>query len=146
MSTAPDYIEPLEAWRVWHVVTQGGVALLRSVIKPTVWMPGEPLTAECLRRRRFLRRRGTLHAAPEPECDCGIYATSRDRVGEYLQEPLPPGAVARIMGRVQLWGTVVECERGYRAQFAYPLELYVEQPELAEQLAAAYAVPLGAAA
>jgi hypothetical protein len=36
-----------------------------------------------------------------------------------------PPAVARVLGLVSLWGTVVECERGYRASHAYPLHLYV---------------------
>jgi hypothetical protein len=36
--------------------------------------------------------------------------------------------VARAMGRVALWGDVVECERGWRASHAYPLDLYVCAP------------------
>jgi hypothetical protein len=30
-----------------------------------------------------------------------------------------------VLGRVSLWGEVVECERGYRASHAYPAALYV---------------------
>lgn len=30
-----------------------------------------------------------------------------------------------MLGRVALWGTVVECERGFRASSAYPVALYV---------------------
>jgi hypothetical protein len=29
------------------------------------------------------------------------------------------------VGRVSLWGTVCECERGWRASHAYPAQLYV---------------------
>jgi len=28
-------------------------------------------------------------------------------------------------GRVSLWGNIVEHEDGYRAEFAYPLDLYI---------------------
>jgi hypothetical protein len=34
----------------------------------------------------------------------------------------------RVLGRVALWGTVVECERGWRASRAYPAHLYVPSP------------------
>jgi hypothetical protein len=33
--------------------------------------------------------------------------------------------VARVLGQVALWGTVVECERGFRASRAYPVRIYV---------------------
>lgn len=136
----PDYVEPLEAWRVWHVVAARGAARLRSVIKPTLWTPQEPLAAECLRQRLFVRRRNR-HPAPEEACDCGIYATSIERLDQYVNEALPPGAFARVVGRVALWGIVVECERGYRASHAYPVELYVPRDEeLADQLAASYGI------
>jgi len=34
-----------------------------------------------------------------------------------------------ILGRVAFWGTVVHHETGLRAEFAYPLELYVDRSE-----------------
>ena len=30
-----------------------------------------------------------------------------------------------VIGRVSLWGTVVECAQGWRASLAYPAQLYV---------------------
>jgi hypothetical protein len=33
--------------------------------------------------------------------------------------------VARVLGRVALWGTVIECERGFRASRAYPTRVYL---------------------
>jgi hypothetical protein len=150
---APDYIEPLEAWRAWHVVRRAGSPALRSVVKTTAWPPGQPLVAACLRTRMFpRRRRRPVHASPEPECDCGIYATTLARLGQYVNEGLPADVVACVIGRVSLWGTVLECERGYRASYAYPLELYVPRDErharlridraaLIDQLSLAYGVP-----
>src|SRR5262249_61225355 len=29
------------------------------------------------------------------------------------------------LGRVALWGTVIECQRGFRASYAYPVRIYV---------------------
>jgi hypothetical protein len=34
-------------------------------------------------------------------------------------------SVHRIVGRVRLWGTVVECEGGWRGEVAYPSALFV---------------------
>jgi hypothetical protein len=127
----PDFVEPLQAWRVWRIVRRDGGYSLASAIKPTIWPAGEELVARCLRtspvRRWWLRRvRGEPHReAPETRCDCGIYATDLVHLRHYLMDGLAPPAVARVLGLVSLWGTVVECERGYRASHAYPLHLYV---------------------
>ena len=44
-----------------------------------------------------------------------------------MQYPsLLAGLVApRVLGRVSLWGDVVECAWGWRASFAYPAQIYV---------------------
>jgi hypothetical protein len=125
----PDYVEPIEAWRAWRVVAHAGGFALASVVKPTVWPAGEPLVAECLRGAPLgtwlRRRRRPAPPVPDPPCECGIYAAGLDVVGSYLNEALPPAAVARAIGRVALWGTVIECERGYRASHAYPRLVYL---------------------
>jgi hypothetical protein len=67
----------------------------------------------------------TLHAAPEAECECGLYASSSVKVAASfvrgrgsLRE-----AIGAIIGRVFLWGRVVEHRcRGARA---YPAQLYL---------------------
>src|SRR5919204_5328873 len=40
VNEAPDFAEPLEAWRVWKVVRRDGVHSLGSVIQRTVWPGG----------------------------------------------------------------------------------------------------------
>jgi hypothetical protein len=45
---APDFVEPLEAWRVWRVLQTDAVLTLASVVKGVAWSPGEALVAECL--------------------------------------------------------------------------------------------------
>ncbi|HZU42951.1 MAG TPA: hypothetical protein VE994_09790 [Terriglobales bacterium] len=105
--TAPDYIFPLVGYRVWQW-DEIGLKSLNTVR----WRPGEVLSAECKTEGR--------HEAPQSDCTCGVYAAkSLDhlrRIG-YTQD--------RIHGEVCLWGTVVEHEDEWRAQFAYPKNLIV---------------------
>jgi hypothetical protein len=143
----PDYLEPLEGWRVWRASNDGSQLRLRSVVQETVWPPGEELTAECLRRRVLARlRRGREHEAPDEACACGIYATTLTRLGSYLHER-GDGRAYYVFGRVLLWGTVIECEQGWRAARAYPAEIIVptERAPATEEIEAAlncYGVPV----
>jgi hypothetical protein len=124
VNEAPDFAEPLEAWRVWTVVRRDGEYSLRSVVQRTLWPAGEPLTAECLRRRMFPSFRRRTHAVPTSACECGIYGAGLNHIGQYIADS-PFRGVARVLGRVSLWGAVIECERGLRASHAYPLRIYV---------------------
>lgn len=125
MSEVPDYIEPFHGWRAWKVVRCDGHYGLASVVQRTLWPAGEALAAECLGLPRVLPwSRRHRHDAPEARCECGIYATTLERVGQYVAEA-PCRGVARVLGEVALWGTVVECERGLRASHAYPARIYV---------------------
>jgi hypothetical protein len=129
MSGAPDYTEPVIGWRVWFTRDAEGKTRLRSLFHDLCWPVREPLTAACLRRRLPFRRRD--HLAPAASCRCGIYATSLDRVASYLEPGWPPGRCDPgdpVVGRVLLWGSVVECEQGWRASLAYPERLYVPRP------------------
>ena len=105
MNEAPDYPEAFEAWRAWRVVRRDGEFSLGSIIQRTLWPAGEALAAECLRCRRLLARlrRKRAHDAPDSGCECGIYATALEGVGQYLAEA-PCKGVARVLGRVALWG------------------------------------------
>ncbi len=123
-SAAPDFISPFLGWRTWDVAegTDGGV--LHSVVHRVAWPLGEALEATCMRWRLFGRRRGP---APRLHCTCGIYATRTpaDALMYLWELGCAPGQSTRVVGRVWLWGAVVECEHGWRAERAYPAELYV---------------------
>lgn len=128
MIEVPDFAQPIEAWRVWRVVEDAdGEVVLGSVVQPTLWAPGNAFSAECLRcRRPWVRlRRRRKHDAPQPGCECGIYASSLHHVGQYLNGFAAQSRSARVLGQVFLWGTVVECDRGFRASHAYPSRIYV---------------------
>ena len=109
---------------MWRVLQTDGVLTLASVVKAVAWSPGEALVAECLGPRLIPLPRVRPHAAPGPRCECGIYATDLARASRYLRDSIPFD-LDRVLGRVALWGTVVECERGFRASHAYPVALYV---------------------
>jgi len=104
----PDYISPIIGHRVWRWDAAG----LRSLNgKP--WSPRQPLAAKC--------GAGNAHDAHEPphlDCTCGVYAAKNV---EHLRQLGYEGR--GIRGEVHLWGTVVEHELGWRAQFAYPRSL-----------------------
>ena len=63
----PDYVEPVEAWRVWRVGMREGRVVLMSLFAGTVWEPAVPLAATCTQghrpRWRPWRRRKTRPTA-----------------------------------------------------------------------------------
>jgi hypothetical protein len=132
---APDFIEPVVGWRAWLVSEVEGRPLLDGVVFHCAWEPGRPLVAECLHFRPRLFRpwrvREPDHGAPGLDCRCGIYAAAdageaiRYARAGWLPDPVRRPALHRVIGRVSLWGRVVECEHGWRASHAYPERLLV---------------------
>jgi hypothetical protein len=123
----PDAIEPELGWRAWDVVELDGSLRLCSLAFWTIWQPGAGARATC-RRSLFNPGRAPVgHAAPDLSCSCGIYAArSARQVLAYARRFRPRSdTVQRVIGTVSLWGTVVECEGGWRAERAYPSTLYV---------------------
>jgi len=124
---APDYAEPLIGWRVWCVVETKAGLRLASVIHDHEWPVGSETVARC----------EAAHDAPDLECACGIHAAREPAaVLSYLRGRDDPWTVARVLGRVQLWGRVVEHEGGWRAERAYPLDFLAGDSELARALSA----------
>ena len=151
MTVAPDYAEPVLAWRVWLVVRDAGRLALRSVVFPKLWLPAQPAVAQCLRDPSIfqrVRRKARVHAAPAAACACGIYGATRVTAASYLTTPARwgSGVVATVIGLVALWGDVVEADAGWRASRAYPQRLFVpplrgSREPVVEELAA-YGVPV----
>lgn len=129
----PDYAEPVEAWRVWRVSMRQGRVVLQSLFAGAIWEPVVPLVASCSggRRSRWApwRKRPHDHAAPELDCRCGIYGVrSVAAARSYLETPPLLCRDDRVIGRVALWGDVVEGSSGWRASHAYPIELFLPAP------------------
>lgn len=128
MTRAPDRIEPVVGWRVWDVVELEGELRLCSLNFWTIWLPGHPTAAVCRRALADVNRVGLPpHAAPSRGCTCGVYAarTAGQVLSHARRFRLRGDAVHRVVGRVDLWGRVVEADRGWRGELAYPETLFV---------------------
>lgn len=122
----PDYISPIVGWRVWQLDANG----LRS-LNGEPWVPGRPLQAGCRASSSatFVGRAHAAHLshdAPQFDCTCGIYGTKnldRLRTTQYWQ-------YGSVHGEVSFWGSVVEHQQGFRAEFAYPKTLHLSSEML----------------
>lgn len=146
LGSAPDYVEPTAGWRAWLVVEDGEALRLSSVIYPTLWPPRREIVARCRHRRLSLlrpwRRPPAGHGAPEEWCRCGIYGVrDPEKAAGYLKdtilyaEPVRWPLLHRVVGRVLLWGSIVECEHGWRASHAYPERLFVPVRDEMDEIA-----------
>jgi hypothetical protein len=100
---------PLIAYRTWNVMHPG---YLTDSNNFALWEPRQRIEATCRNMKN--------HSAPQAECTCGVYALkTMENLEEHLGGNLGYGRTECI-GEVWLWGTVVECTNGYRAQYAYP--------------------------
>jgi hypothetical protein len=136
-NSAPDYAEVLEAWRVWRIAMLQGRVVLQSLFARAVWEPGVPFVASCTggQRSRWApwRTQPNVHTAPELECCCGVYGVqSVAAARSYLEKPPLLCRDDRVIGRVALWGDVVEGPLGWRASHAYPIELLVPASVVAQ--------------
>ena len=142
----PTLREPLLGWRVWRV----SAGFIEAVVWSTAWQPRTRFEARCeVEPSPFWQPRvaRASHRAPSPECECGVYAFKAREDAELLaREKACHDQLA--LGRVSLWGRVIETEYGFRAAYAYPyeLELLGGSERDARALRNAYAVDVSCAA
>lgn len=126
----PDGVEVMTGWRCWYVGHVAEGIRLRALGQSTVWEPKKQLVAAC--------SNGLPHIAPHKQCQCGIWSF-------HTLEKLIPAAKGytgvTVLGKVSIWGRIVECENGFRSQFAYPAELWLLD-ESVEELGYIYGVPV----
>jgi hypothetical protein len=109
----------LLGWRGWGLVQDSRGYSLTSLGAGhpfAIWSARAPRAARCLR----LEADESAHpGVPWTGCSCGFYA---HRASEPLSLLTLDGLTRRVavVGTVKIWGRIVEHERGYRAQFAFP--------------------------
>jgi hypothetical protein len=140
------YLEPIVAWRAWRILqfeTLSGETSYRLCAVglrgiPKVWEPRKATAAVC-------SRYSSNHEAPWPEHDCGLYGfRSRRETESRLEswaETQRGEKAGWALGRVSMWGRIVECERGWRAQYAYPYDLLVYGEESVAQAPSVVSMP-----
>lgn len=129
----------ITAWRAWRVENRMPTAQrpelrLVSVGYNMVWEPGKKHEAKCAM--------GTRHPAPDWGCHCGIWGFKTvEEMMRVLQQHRYRGPA--VLGTISLWGKVIETEHGFRAQYAYPKELWLDEEML--ELGWIYKIPIRAA-
>jgi len=154
MAPAEMIIVPAEGYRIWHAQPS---LLLKSLTSNILWNPGERLEATCSwgscvcksSEWRTPNYNLLLYGSPGRDmCSAGIYGMKTFQQGlesfnlevrmhERMKEP----ESRVVFGKVFLWGKLLECERGSRAQYAYPSGFY-NTSDISAYLAEIYRVPL----
>lgn len=137
----PDYCEPLMGWRIWRVRH----GLLYPWLDATPWPFRRPLEAV---HHQILWASGGVRVCRQPPCPptllpgCGIYAYKDP---DSLLSTSWTDDLKLVAGQVALWGRVHEHERGWRAQFAYPVRLIAATDDDVDMvaLAATYGIQHG---
>lgn len=129
--SAPDYAEPLIGWRAWIVTPSLDALTLADPETGAEWKARREVAAACtspaprLARRLGLRR---AHEAPAAGCSCGIRAAASPALAAAALDRAGASSTTGVLGQAALWGTVVECEGGWRASRSYPARLYLAAP------------------
>lgn len=121
----PDRITPIIGWRCWLIPSPPSPLAeqgLYSANRQTIWKPGTEMRAECM-NFQLRDALGSPHVSPCDLCTCGFYAVTDPKNVPWNIGDMP-GLGDVVVGRVALWGKVCIGERGYRAEFAYPVSFF----------------------
>lgn len=123
---SPDFVHTITAWRAWDAKN----GILEAVGSEHQWIPKVANRAQC-------KHYG--HKAPQFSCSCGFWSFKTLKL---LLKSMPTYAAnVTVVGTVEIWGRVIECEFGFRSEFAYPKELWLLN-EGQESLSWTYGVPV----
>lgn len=115
--------EPILGWRLWRLRrNEGGELRLTPTTPRSDWEPGVALRARCsgAHTRLYMVFNPELeatHRSPEPGCTCGVHAMAD--LGRLTRSMTR----ASVVGRIAMWGRVLEHAKGWRAELAYPSRL-----------------------
>lgn len=157
--------EPLLGWRVWRVCREidgktsaHDLAIellaaeqlgepspvsrvfryrLRSLTELSFWPEQRAFEAACHADRHDQR-------APMAGCECGVWAFRTRQQAFETAVSYSAGATAVALGRVRLWGRVVEYEHGWRAQYGAPVDvtIYGATDAMTLDVADGYGIPV----
>lgn len=128
--------EPRLCWRNWRLRIATGDLVSMSGGYP--WPRGEPMVAGC-DLEPIIGASGASHIAdgsdveyPSIICTCGIWVYNDPEVaiekaasfGDWVMNPVDLYSIV-VAGQVSIWGKLVDHERGFRAQYAYPYSVRV---------------------
>lgn len=99
--------QTVTGYRGFSVDWTDGVPTLRGVKE--AWRSAEPPAAQCMPFQDTQFR----HVAPKVSCMCGYYAFKKPE----------DVAVWSIEAKVEMWGNVIEHEKGYRSEYVRLLTL-----------------------
>jgi len=139
--TIPDQIEVDIGWRAWGIDKDATTnPILKSINHPADWTPREPMQAVCSKED---------HEVPTSSCSCGLYTARTlphllSLPNKYHRYDVESSGLFGVIGKVAVWGEVLECSQGWRSSLGYPSELYLpfEAYHLADGLKDAYGVPV----
>lgn len=113
MIDVSDRLGFVEGWRIWRVSPTGQLQSL--FYTADAWVPLEASSANCARPK-------STHKAPFETCACGVYAL-RSLTQLDVWKTALSSSTHVVVGKVALWGKIIEHEHGFRSQFAYPAAL-----------------------
>lgn len=112
---------------------------LKALTNQYYWVPGQPIVCKCSHCGSPIK--------PSMENGDGFYAFKT--VTELVKQRAHGVATGSrpinntlIVGQVYLWGRIVECTQGYRAEKAYPKHLLVQDEDTKELLESIWKIPV----
>ena len=130
----PDTVSTLTAYRAWKVVNKHA---LKALAWDDYWPPREAFQATCNNCQEDVP--GGHVGCPCKDCECGIWGF---KSLDILMSKISDYEFDRntiCIGVCDLWGHYIEHQDGWRAEFAYPRELWFFDESL-EPVAANYGV------
>jgi hypothetical protein len=129
--------QPIIAYRIWKVSPEGRLSTAYRNSGKWPWM--KPYSASCDKVHVAANNRSPYdpffitalgvdtttvadHDGPHFDCTCGLYGY---KTVKCLEQTFPQYYTTNcVLGRVALWGKIVEHKDGYRAEYGYPQVLY----------------------
>jgi len=133
----PDNVGYVIARRAWRFATNG---YLHGYNSHCIWTPVYKNIARCFRSDFHTKQ--PCVCAPMLNCKCGFYGFKKI-VGQILRSQ---DKICYVIGDVALWWHVIEHTIGYRAQYAYPINVEIRSSiqnheEYAERISELYRIP-----